>query len=130
MVALTCLALAVYFEARSEPVKGQLAVAQVIVNRAESGEFPQNVCDVVSDGVENGKHKCQFSFMCDGKPEDIKDQEAYRLALLVASVALSPGYHDPSRGATYYHAVGVDPSWARKMKKSAEIGEHVFYRAP
>ena len=130
MVALTCLALAVYFEARSEPIKGQLAVAQVIVNRAESGEFPDNVCAVVSDGVKAGSHRCQFSYMCDGKPEKVEDHTAYNLALLVASVALSPGYHDPSGGATFYHTVSVNPSWARKMKKSAEIGEHIFYREP
>lgn len=129
MVALTCLALAVYFEARAEPVSGQLAVAQVVVNRSMSPEFPDSVCGVISDGASDGDRRCQFSFMCDGKPETIVDQKAYTLALMVASVALSPGYHDPSGGATYFHAVGVDPSWAGKMTKSAQIGEHVFYRS-
>jgi spore germination cell wall hydrolase CwlJ-like protein len=130
LIGLTCLALAVYFEARSEPVKGQLAVAQVIINRVESGKFPDTVCAVVHDGTTRGGHTCQFSFMCDGKPETITDDAAYDLALLVASVALSPGYHDPSRGALYYHAVDVHPDWAGKMKESIEIGRHIFYKEP
>lgn len=127
MISLTCLALAVYFEARGEPIKGQLAVAQVIVNRAETVGFPDNVCAVIAEGAQR-KNKCQFSFMCDGRPEEIVDRYAYRTALVVATVALSPGYHDPSHGATFFHAVGVRPSWAHKMEKTTVIGEHVFYR--
>lgn len=128
MVSLMCLAMAVYFEARSEPIEGQLAVAQVIVNRTESEGFPDTVCGVIHQGVKPGKNSCQFSFMCDGNSEEIKDESAYKTALMVASVALSPGQHDPSHGATFYHAFGVSPGWTTKMEKSAVIGGHIFYK--
>ena len=91
ITALACLATAIYFEARGEPMVGQVAVAQVIMSRVSDERFPDNVCDVVKQGYYYSwkpsvpiRNKCQFSFWCDGKPETIKNQQAYQWELNVA----------------------------------------------
>ena len=77
---ISCLALAIYFEARSEPIAGQLAVAQVILNRVVDERYPDTVCEVIMEGPTHPsghpvRHKCQFSFWCDGKPENVHDYD-------------------------------------------------------
>jgi len=127
----TCLALAIYFEARSEPVAGQLAVAQVVLNRVADERHPDNICDVVMEGPVHPsghpvKHRCQFSFWCDGKPERITEHEAWRTALLIA-MAVKEFPLDITEGATFYHATNVSPRWRYTMKVTAQVGKHIFY---
>ena len=132
---ITCLAVAIYFEARSEPIAGQLAVAQVVLNRVANERYPDTVCDVITEGptYPSGhpiRDKCQFSFWCDGKPEDIHDYEAWQTALRVATIATETTALpiDISEGAMFYHATSVSPSWRHTMQMTARIGQHIFYR--
>jgi spore germination cell wall hydrolase CwlJ-like protein len=130
---LACLALAVYFEARGEPVAGQLAVAQVVINRARSTKFPDTLCEVVKQGPTykgSGhpvKHKCQFSFWCDGKPEIIHDHQAWQTAEEVAKAAMQTPL-DITEGATFYHATSVDPKWRYTKTLTVRLGQHIFYK--
>lgn len=116
---LACLAGAVYFEAKGEPLAGQLAVAQVILNRTRSGRFPASVCSVVTQPG-------QFSFVRGGRVPAVAGNAAYRTALAVAQVALARGWNDPAPSALFFHARRVAPSW--RMTRIAAIGNHVFYR--
>jgi len=122
-----CLATAIYFEARGEPVKGQVAVAEVILNRVDSGEFPGTICGVVHQGGRGG---CQFSFTCDGARDRIREKAAYDTARRVASAMMAGVERDLTDGATYFHTKRVRPSWARRFEKTASIGYHHFYRVP
>jgi spore germination cell wall hydrolase CwlJ-like protein len=123
----TCLADAIYFEARGEPETGQEAVAQVILNRAASGHYPKSVCGVVYQG-QSKRNACQFSFACDGRPEAKHEAKAWTRAKAIAR-AMGKGEKQVSalETATHYHATSVKPRWARKMKKLETIGGHVFY---
>ena len=127
---LMCVALAIYFEARGEPDAGQIAVAHVIRNRIEDPRYPDNACDVVKQGYYwNGnpiRNMCQFSFYCDGKPEDPHDQKAWRDALHI--VHLSGLIPDITGGATHYHSNKVFPEWAYTGQVTTNIHKHVFYR--
>ena len=126
---LMCVALAIYFEARGEPDAGQIAVAHVIRNRIEDPRYPNNACDVVKQGYYwNGnpiRNMCQFSFYCDGKPEDPHDEQAWRDALYI--VHLSGLIPDITGGATHYHNAKVFPAWAFTGQVTANIHKHVFY---
>ncbi|WP_343234403.1 cell wall hydrolase [Microvirga terrestris] len=123
-----CLAEAVYFEARSEPVEGQAAVAQVILNRVKSGLYPSSICGV----VYQNRHRhlaCQFTFACEGKSLRIRDTESWERATRVASAVLEGRtYLADVGGATHYHADYVRPSWSRRLKKMDVIGRHIFYK--
>lgn len=119
--ALMCLALNVYFEARNQPVAGQLAVAQVTMNRVHSPKYPDDVCEVVYD------HK-QFSWYWDGKSDMPRDPKAWELAQIVASAALDGSGHAELDGVLHYHAVYSAPYWKDYMTKVVQIGDHVFYR--
>ncbi|MCD6070202.1 MAG: cell wall hydrolase [Microvirga sp.] len=123
-----CLAEAVYFEARSEPVAGQAAVAQVILNRVKSGLYPSSICGV----VYQNRHRhlaCQFTFACEGKSLRIRDTESWDRAKQVASAVLEGRtYLADVGGATHYHADYVRPSWSRRLKKMDVIGRHIFYK--
>ena len=121
MIALTCLALNVYFEARSEPIIAQFAVAQVTMNRVKSAQYPDNVCDVVWDNR-------QFSWTHDGKSDKPRNPNAWLEANQIASLVLSPNFPDLVDGATHYHAHYVSPSWASSLESVATIGTHKFYR--
>lgn len=121
-----CLAEAVYHEARGEPLEGQIAVAEVILNRRDSGLFPRSVCGVVRQGARSGA--CQFSFVCD-RPGRIGERAAFVLAGKIARVMLDGAPRRLTGGATHFHAGRVRPSWARRFERTAEIGAHVFYRA-
>ena len=120
-----CLAEALYFEARGETVRGQIAVAEVILNRAEHSAFPDTVCDVVYQGSKN-KNACQFSYACDGLPEEYSEARAYDRAQRIAAFLLNHGAWGFTQGAIYYHAHSVSPGWAKKMKPLANIGNHLF----
>ena len=118
--ALRCLAGAIYFESKGEPLAGQLAVAEVIINRAKSGRFADNICGVV-------KQRGQFSFVRGGQMPSIDStRSAYRTALAVAKVAIADAWDSPAPKALFFHAARVRPSWG--LTKIAAIGNHVFYR--
>ena len=122
-----CLAEALYFEARGESVKGQFAVAEVILNRVKSGVYPDSVCAVVGQGIGK-KHGCQFSYMCDGRAETIRERSAFNQVAKVASVMMAGAKSDLTKGATHYHTRAVLPGWADAFPRTAAIGVHVFYR--
>ena len=124
---LKCLTQAVYFEARGENIDGQIAVAEVIMNRVESDLWPNNVCDVISQGADQ-LNRCQFSFICDGKPESITDRASYQRAKDVALLVLQGERRGIAGGATHYHADYVNPSWAGHMLRTATVGTHLFYK--
>ena len=129
MLEIACIAMAIYFEARSEPLDGQVAVANTIMNRVESPKFPDTPCEVVQQGrTWNGhmlRNQCHFSYYCDGKPEVIVDQGAYTLAL---SIAVNwANLVDITSGATYYHRDDVHPYWIASLNISRKIGRHIFY---
>ncbi len=122
-----CLARAVYFESRSESDLGQLAVAKVILNRVKSPDYPKTICGVVYQGSAT-RNSCQFSFACDGLPDDVKSPEAWSHAKSIAQRAIAG---DPAvammGSATNYHADYVKPRWAKTMRRLARIGHHIFY---
>jgi spore germination cell wall hydrolase CwlJ-like protein len=122
-----CLSTAIYFEARGEPVRGQIAVAQVILNRVRSPQFPQTICGVVYQGqMQKG---CQFSFACDGHTDMPRDNDQWALAQDIAKQATSGQVWLPEVGySTYYHANYVRPGWVNNMNKIDKIGNHIFYK--
>jgi len=133
--AISCMALAVYFEARNQPLAGQLAVAHVIANRVASEHYPNTVCEVIRQGPTYAsghprKHRCQFSFWCDGKAETIHDYGSWQTAVQI-SIAVgdtSSPRIDVSEGATHYHTTEVSPQWRYTMKVTVKIGHHIFYK--
>jgi len=122
-----CLATAIYFEARGEPKRGQIAVGQVILNRVRSPVFPETICGVVYQGQ---MHKgCQFSFTCDGRTDTPKDDAQWSLAQNLAKKIMSGEEWLPEVGySTYYHANYVSPRWAHSMNQIDRIGRHIFYK--
>ena len=123
-----CLALAIYYEARGETVRGQSAVAQVVMNRVFSRYYPGKVCAVVYQNAWR-RNACQFSFACDGKRKVIGDQGAWSLAQHIAKLTLDGKIWEPDIGkATHYHAYWVHPWWVVTMHKLASHGVHTFYR--
>lgn len=129
---LKCLVEAVYHEARSESFTGQLAVANVIIERANLAQFPNTICKVVHDGKYwKGniiRHKCAFSYYCDGKKEwSSVEKEALDTAYQVSSLALDGVTLMSTLGATHYHASYVSPFWANEMERLQQIGTHIFY---
>ncbi len=124
-----CLAEAIYFEARSEPIRSQLAVAQVVVNRLKNPAYPDTVCGVVYQN-RNHRNACQFSFACDGIRDVVRDQIAWQTAQELARAVLDGEaiWVDEVGSATHYHANYVRPAWAGQMQRTAQIGLHVFYR--
>lgn len=123
-----CLAEGIYFEARGESVKGQAAVAQVILNRVRNPAYPQSVCGVVYQNVD-WTNACQFSFACDRIKDRVTEPDRWKIARDVAMAVTAGKIWLPEVGsATHYHALYVRPKWARTMKKVGRIGLHVFYR--
>ena len=131
--ALTCMALNIYWESRSESTAGKLAVGHVVINRVNSDRYPDDVCSVVKEAiVYSGTNKpvlnqCQFSWYCDNKPETVRDPRAWGSAMTVA-VTLMEGSHDITDGAINYHALDVLPNWADSRKVTARIDNHIFYK--
>jgi spore germination cell wall hydrolase CwlJ-like protein len=122
-----CLTEALYFEARGESIKGQFAVAEVILNRLDSALFPDSVCTVVKQGGRGG---CQFSFTCDHVSDNIRERTAYVTAGRIARLMLDGAPRGLTHGATNFHTVDVNPSWSRRFARTANIGAHIFYRQP
>ena len=124
-----CLSEALYFEARGESVKGQFAVAEVIMNRVNSSRFPDTVCGVIHQGTGR-KFACQFTYTCDGHKEVISEPKAFQRVAKVARAVLDGAPRSLTAGATYYHTKAVRPSWSRKFARTTTIGVHHFYRHP
>lgn len=120
IAARSCLATAIYFEARSESQLGQFAVATVILNRAKAANYPSSICGVVYQGASR-LNACQFSFACDGQSDLPQNGRAWETAVAVATLALDVA------AATHYHADYVDPSWSRSLHRLTKIGRHIFY---
>jgi hypothetical protein len=124
-----CLATAIYHEARGETLKGQFAVAEVILNRVASRNFPNTICGVVFQGVKEGRYGgCQFSFACDRKSDKLRNRAASDLARRIAQVMADGGHRGLTSGALYFHTTAVNPSWARRFVQTTQIGAHLFYR--
>ena len=123
-----CLAEAIYFESRGEAVRGQMAVAQVILNRVFSGKYPNTVCGVVYQNAHRRLH-CQFTFACDGIPDIVREPDMWERAKTIAAEMLDGKLWLPEVGkATHYHAYWVHPGWVREMTKMHKLGVHTFYR--
>lgn len=148
---LYCLAKNIYFEAKSEPIAGQYAVADVVLNRVKDSRFPNTICEVVYEGpvreswqtkkqtdlddAERIYHpirdRCQFSWWCDGKSDNMKDGDAWRKAQEIAYRLVNDYKHRGlTEGATHYHATYVNPKWAPTLDLVGRIGTHIFYRWP
>ena len=128
--AAACLTAAVYYEARSEPLDGQRAVAQVVLNRVRDRAFPASVCGVVYQGGARRDGRgigCQFSFACDGSTSRPVDGMAWQRARGVAAAALAGAVYAPIGAATYYHTDAVRPWWAPSLARVGQIGAHIFY---
>jgi spore germination cell wall hydrolase CwlJ-like protein len=125
---LWCLATAIYFEARGESYRGQVAVAQVVLNRVKDYRYPDTICGVVFQN-QSRRNSCQFSFACDGIPETINDRESWAQAEDIAQRYTAGELYLTEVGdATHYHATYVRPAWAPRMTKVTQIGLHVFYK--
>ena len=143
-----CLAENIYFEARNQGTAGWMADENVTINRRNDSRFPNTICDVVYESqMEESwktrnldipdnlrkynpvKNRCQFSWYCDGIPDEIYQKQLYREILAFSEAMLAKeNILDITDGATHYHADYVLPSWARTKKKTTEIGDHIFYR--
>ena len=138
--AFICLALNTYHEAKNQSMVGQIATAQVVMNRVEDKRFPNTVCEVVKQGPTRPswedpnkeypiKHRCQFSWYCDGKSDVPKNEKAWRKAQDVAFLVYYNKIQiDVTEGATHYHATYVKPAWAKTKKRTTQIEKHIFYR--
>lgn len=132
MIQMMCLITAIYFESGNQSLVGQVAVGDVIINRVLDPRYPSTICEVTKEGryVPWSDHPvrnmCQFSFWCDGKPEEAPTSPK---SLLAAALALYIPF-DVSGGATHYHASYVAPSWARDSLRTVAIGQHIFYKNP
>jgi len=127
-----CLTDNIYFEARSQGFAGWVAVAQVTLNRVEDKRFPNTICEVVKQGLtyQSGhpiKNKCQFSWYCDGKSDEIINTKIHEEISIMVNNYIHFGF-DITDGATHYHADYVLPSWAKTKTKTIEIDDHIFYR--
>ena len=138
--AFICLALNTYHEAKNQSLVGQIATAQVVMNRVEDDTFPNTICEVVKQGPTRPswedpekeypiKHRCQFSWYCDGKDDTPKNEKAWRKAQDVAFLVYYNKIQlDVTEGATHYHATYVRPAWAKTKKRTTRIEKHIFYR--
>ena len=133
--SLICLALNVYHEAKNQSFMGQVAVAQVVMNRVKDARYPNTVCDVVKQAETYKykptipiKNKCQFSWYCDGKADKPDDEYAWAYAQMVAADVLRGEVPDFTGGSTHYHAYYVKPYWADKMLYQGDFGSHYFFR--
>ena len=139
--SVVCLAKNAYFEARNQSVLSQIAVSQVVMNRVQSPDYPNTVCGVVYEAQLSTwykekmdkevplKHKCQFSWYCDGKDDTPKNEKAWRKAQDVAFLVIYDKIKlDVTEGATHYHATYVKPAWAKTKKRTTQIEKHIFYR--
>lgn len=147
---MVCMAMAIYHEAKNQPLAGQVAVGQVIMNRVADDRWPSDVCSVIKQGPVRESWKtrqnpdlfddersyypvrdrCQFSFYCDGKSDEMRDRQAKALAYAAAHGVLHKQVHDLVEGATFYHASWMEkyPSWSRSQEYVVQIEDHIFYK--
>jgi len=129
-----CMALNIYYEARGSNLADKAAVADVVLNRVNDTRYPNTVCEVVKQGLQdaNGnmrRNKCQFSWYCDGKADNPQNQDLYVEAQSIAWNMVEEGkYRGITEGATHYHATYVNPRWASTLQLVGRIGAHIFYR--
>lgn len=130
-----CLAQNIYHEAMGESELGQRAVAYATINRTKDDRYATTICEVIHQAVLDKKgnpvrNKCQYSWYCDGKSDEIEDQEAYDRALAVATIVINTygNSFDPTMGATMYHTEDVKPKWRKSFSKTTEIENHIFYK--
>lgn len=123
---ITCLARSIYWEAKGRNTPEMEAVANVVMNRLGHDGFPGTVCAVVKQGSET--RSCQFSWWCDGRSDQVKEDAEYALAKEIAGKALNRQLKDRTHGALYFHDRNVHPSWAREYTKTAETGKFLFYK--
>ena len=135
--AILCLALNVYHEAKTQPFIGQVAVAQVVMNRVYDERYPDTICEVVEQGPTYSwkpdfpiRNRCQVSWYCDGKSDTPKEKDAWDTALAVANGVYHGNLYmdDLVEGATHYHAYYVTPEWASTKTYITRIEDHIFYR--
>jgi spore germination cell wall hydrolase CwlJ-like protein len=124
--AITCLARTIYWEARGEATVDMEAIANVVMNRLGHEGFPKTICTVVRQGQEKGS--CQFSWWCDGRSDQAKEDESYATAKEIARKALNLQLMDRTGGALYFHQRNVTPGWAAEYITTVKIGEFVFYK--
>jgi|TARA_R110002012_G_scaffold10333_1_gene47611 N-acetylmuramoyl-L-alanine amidase len=124
--ALMCLALNIYFEARSEPVQGQIAVAEVTLNRVASEHYPNTICGVV---LQDNSANCQFSWWCDGLSDFPREENSLRTSKALAELMIKEGDYITVVGkdATHYHTDQINPYWAKEFKQIKQVGKHIFY---
>ena len=127
-----CLAQAIYHEARGETREGQLAVANVIINRAMSKQYPSTICGVVFQNAEKGRYKCQFTFACDGRSDMGRERTAWNRSMQMAEDAFYEFQRGERPGVVpnsvlFYHTTAVAPKWSHTFNRVAAIGSHVFY---
>mgnify|MGYP000479253327 CR=1 FL=1 len=122
-----CLRTALYFESRGETLRGQFAVAEVILNRVDSGRYPSTICGVVQQGGNGG---CQFSYTCDGHADRMRDEVAMDRAGKIARMMMDGAPRALTLGATHFHTRAVRPNWSHRFPQTAAIGAHLFYRQP
>ncbi len=137
----TCLAKNMYYEARNQGTAGWMAVTAVVLNRVNDDRFPNTICEVIEEGPTRKswkdptvkipiKHRCQFSWYCDGLSDKPKDKTTYEFFLGISDTILSNEmpFFDITGGATHYHADYVIPAWAKTKTKTTRIDRHIFYR--
>lgn len=138
---ISCLATNIYFEARNQDMRGQMAVGHVVMNRVKDERFPKSVCEVVLQGPTRPswkdktihypvRHRCQFSWYCDGAADKIhpKDDNIFELINSMAFKIYHDQFRDFTGGATHYHADYVSPGWRHTKTKTITVGNHIFYR--
>jgi spore germination cell wall hydrolase CwlJ-like protein len=122
-----CLALNIYFEARSEPLLGKITVGHVVLNRMRDRRFPKSACAVIRQGGYRVRYRCQFSWWCDGLSDRPANRRAWRQSVQIANLISVGALPDPSGGALWYHADYVKPSWSKSLSRRAKLGRHIFY---
>ncbi|WP_027906687.1 cell wall hydrolase [Pseudomonas taiwanensis] len=124
--SITCLARTIYWEAKGATDEDMSAVASVVLNRLGHEGFPDSICAVVKQGVET--KSCQFSWWCDGRPDQVEEEQRYTIAKEIARRALNQQLKDPTGGALYFHDRNVHPEWAKAYRKTAETQHFLFYK--
>lgn len=134
-----CLAQNIYFEARGEPLQGQIAVAYVALNRKNDRRYPNTLCEVIKQGPVSSwflternqivplRDKCQFSWWCDGRSDEPRDMWSWGRAMDIAANVIKGEYKDPTHGAIWYHNTEVDPVWNKRVAYTTQISKHIFY---
>ena len=129
-----CMALNVYYEARGSNLADQASVADVVMNRVNDRRYPNTICEVIKQGMKNAdgsmkRNACQFSWYCDGKSDNPRDQDRWVEAQSIAwNMVEENKFRGITEGATHYHATYVEPRWAKTLQLVGRIGAHIFYR--